>query len=162
LGQIARPEYEELQGEETQMTISTDIAEQVPTGFWAIIDGARQDPVRFRHSLKKLDRESLAQLGWTYEELAMHLRSEEHVRHADASLSEDGIAELANWVVALGRERFVEVLAHPERIPARHADSGFMSQIVEEFEERFSEDFPYNDRSWDPDWRSAGKQGPWS
>jgi uncharacterized protein DUF4240 len=144
------------------MTISPDIADQVPAGFWAIIEGAQQDPVRFRASLKKLDRESLAELGWTYEELAMRLRGGEHIRHADPSLSEDGIAELANWVVALGRAKFVEVLTHPDRIPARHTDSGFMSQVVEEFEERFSEEFPYNDRSWDPDWRSTGKRGPWS
>jgi hypothetical protein len=139
-----------------------DVADQVPTHFWEVIASARQDPQRFRAALAHMDRESLTQFGWTYEELAAQLRSRDHARYAHQDLSEDGLAELANWIVALGRESYLDILEHPDRMPGRHADSGFMSELIEEFEERFSDDFPYNDRSWDPDWRAKGKPGPWS
>lgn len=140
----------------------TNIAEQAPQDFWAVIDAAQQDPVRFRELLKQMDQETLVRFLWTYEELAAHLRTRRHARHADPSLSEDGIAELANWVVALGKARYAEILDHPDRIPARHSDSGFLSQLVEEYEERFSDDIPYNSYTWDADWRAKGKRDPWS
>lgn len=140
-----------------------NVAEQAPSEFWAVIEGAGQDPARFRESLKAMDADALVRFLWTYEELAAHVRGRRHARHADADLSEDGMAELANWVVALGKQRYSEILEHPDRIPKRHRDSGFPSQLVEAYEERTGDDdIPYNDNAWDPKWREKGKRDPWS
>src|SRR5438477_251340 len=98
--------------------------ETVPDEFWSTIEDAHQDPERFRAALHKMDREALADLYWTYEELANHLRTEKFVAHADPDLSEDGVAELANWIVAQGREYYATIFQQPELIPAKKNDVG--------------------------------------
>lgn len=140
----------------------TNIADEAPEEFWALIEASRQDPIRFRELLKPMQRDEMVRFCWTYEELAIHLRTERHLRHAAKSLSEDAMAELANWVVAQGKARYREVLEHPERIPPRHDDSGFLSQLVEEYEMRHGDDLPPNTHAWDAGWRMHGKTSPWA
>ncbi len=72
------------------------------------------------------------------------------------------MAELANWVVGQGREFYSTIFRHPERIPAKKNDIGFMSEIVEEYEQRFDSDLPINTHEWDYAWKQHGKKGPWS
>jgi Protein of unknown function (DUF4240) len=139
-----------------------EFARSIPESFWAVIDAAGQDAARFRELLGPISRSQLIRLLWTYEEVASHLRTEQHARHAAPDLSEDGLAELANWVVAQGAAAYVEVLEHPERIPARHDDAGFVSQLVEEYEERYGGDLPINTHTWDSQWRTNRKASPWA
>lgn len=141
---------------------NTDIVDQVPNNFWDVIAAASQDPDAFRSLIGRMDRQQVIDFLWTYEELAAHLRTDKHARHAAPTLSEDGLAELANWVVGQGRDTYAEILRQPDRIPPRADDLGFVSELVEEFESRFSEDVPFNSNSWDPRWRERGKSGPWS
>lgn len=134
----------------------------IPDEFWKIIDDAHQDRRRFRGALENLDREALTRLYWTYEELANLLRTEDFVSHADPHLSEDGMAELANWVVGQGREYYSRVFEHPELIPKKKNDIGFTSELVEEYEQRFDSDLPPNTHEWDYAWKQHGKASPWS
>jgi uncharacterized protein DUF4240 len=136
--------------------------ETIPDGFWKIIEDARQDPTRFREMLKKMNRGALTRLYWTYEELANRLRTEDYSSYADPDLSEDGLAELANWVVAQGREYYTRIFHHPELIPAKKNDAGLMSEMVEEHEQRYKSDLPENTHEWDYAWKQHGKKSPWS
>jgi hypothetical protein len=139
----------------------SNIVDIVPEQFWKIIEEAKQDRKRFSDMLKKMDRAAIIDLYWTYEELANNLRTERYWPHVDPDLSEDGLAELANWVVAQGKAYYRKILAHPDAIPPKKNDAGFLSEVVEEFEERFNDDIPPNTREWDNEWRRHGKKGPW-
>jgi hypothetical protein len=136
--------------------------ETIPDGFWKTIEDARQDRRRFRAALERMDREALTHLYWTYEELANLLRTEDFAPYVDPDLSEDGAAELANWVVAQGREYYTGIFEHPERLPPKKNDVGFMSELVDEYEQRFGSDLPPNTHEWDYAWKQHGKTSPWS
>jgi hypothetical protein len=138
------------------------VPETTPDEFWKTIEDAYQDPKRFRASLEKMDREALTHLYWTYEELANLLRTGDFVSHVDPDLSEDGTAELANWVVAQGRAYYTKIFEHPELIPLRKNDIGFVSELVEEYEQRYNSDLPLNTHEWDYAWKQHGKKSPWS
>jgi len=137
------------------------IPDTVPTEFWATIEESRGDPKRFRKMLKEMSREEIIHFYWTYEELANLLRTERYWPHVDPDLSEDGLAELANWVVAQGKEYYRGILDHPERIPRSKDDAGLMSEVVEEYEHRYKEDLPPNPHEWDDEWKQHGKKSPW-
>jgi hypothetical protein len=134
----------------------------VPEEFWAIIEEAQQDPARFRKILRSLNRGRLIRFYWTYEELANRLRTERYWPRVDPNLSEDGLAELANWVVAQGKEYYRKILEHPESIPPKKNDPGLLSELVEEYEERYSNDVPPNTHLWDDEWKARGKKSPWA
>lgn len=142
--------------------MSDTIADAVPGEFWAIIEDARQDPERFRGILKTMTRDQIVDFYWTYEELANHLRIDRFWPHVDPDLSEDGLAELANWVVSQGMAYFIQILDHPDLIPKRELDPGLLSEAVEEFEERFDDDIPMNTHEWDAEWKQHGKNSPWT
>jgi hypothetical protein len=76
-------------------------------------------------------------------------------------LSEDGLAELANWVVAQGKEYYADILNNPSKIPSKMDDPGLMSELVEEFEEKYEDDLPINNRFWNYRWKETGKGSPW-
>ncbi len=138
------------------------IADTVPDEFWASIEQAHQDPNRFRKMLGTMNRGAMIRFYWTYEELANQLRTERYFPHVHPDLSEDGLAELANWVVAQGKAYYREILDHPEQIPPKKDDAGLLSEVVEEYEQRFKDDIPINARDWDEAWREHGKSSPWA
>lgn len=142
----------------------TCFADSVPGSFWTLVEAARQDPTCFRTLLIPLNRSRLIRLYWTYQEVANQLRTPRHARHAAPDLSEDGLAELANWVVSQGAARYREILAHPERMPNRHDDAGFVSEMVDEYERRYGYGaaLPINTHVWDLDWGAKGKASPWA
>jgi hypothetical protein len=135
--------------------------ESVPDKFWKIIEEARQDPNRFRQMLKKMSREEITHFCWTYEELANQLREDYYYDYVDPDLSEDGLAELASWVVAQGKDYYLKVWEDPEQIPPKKNDVGLTLQAIREYEERFNDDVPINTNEWDDEWKSHGKKSPW-
>jgi uncharacterized protein DUF4240 len=139
-----------------------NITDTVPDEFWTTIEEAQQDPVRFRGMLKKMNRGAIIRFYWTYEELANQIRTERYFPHVHPDLSEDGLAELANWVVAQGKTFYRRILDHPELIPKKKDDAGLLSEVVEEYEQRFKDDIPLNAREWDEEWREHGKSSPWA
>jgi len=139
-----------------------NVAEIVPDKFWEIIGEARQSPKGFREILRNLNREQIIDFYWTYEELANHLRNERYLPYVHPDLSEDGLAELANWVVAQGKTYYSSVLDHPDLIPPKKNDAGLLSEALDEYEERYNEDIPSNTRTWDNDWKQHGKTSPWA
>jgi hypothetical protein len=140
----------------------TKFPDSIPDDFWQIIEEAGQDRSKFRELLKTMNRGKINRLYWTYEELANRIRIEPYRQHADPDLSEDGMAALANWIVAQGRDYYRNILEHPKEIPARKNDIGFMSDIVIAYENRYETDIALNTHMWDEDWKLNGKKSPWS
>jgi hypothetical protein len=139
-----------------------NICDNVPDDFWKLIEDSDRDTNKFRQLLKKLNREQINWFYWTYEELANGIRADRYLPYVLPELSEDGLAELANWVVAQGKKYYRKILAHPELIPPKKDDVGLLSEVVEEYEQRFHDDVPLNTHAWDDEWRQHGKKSPWS
>ncbi len=133
----------------------------IPDDFWQMIDEAAGDPGKFRELLGGLTRPRIIRFYWTYEELANHLRTERFLPFVHPDLSEDGVAELSNWVVAQGKSYYENILNNPVQIPPKMDDAGFLSELVEEFEEKYGDDLPINTRYWNYRWKETGKKGPW-
>jgi hypothetical protein len=139
-----------------------NITDNVPEEFWTIIDEARQDPNRFWELLKKMNRGKMIRFYWTYDELANRLRTDRYATYAHPDLSEDGLAELANWVVAQGKTYYRRILDHPDLIPPKKNDAGLLSKVVQEYEQRYNGDIPPNAHEWDDEWKQHGKRSPWA
>ena len=103
----------------------------VPDEFWKIIQEAEQDPAKFRKLFDEMDRDKIIRFYWTYEEVSNHLRTEKFLPYVHPDLSEDGLAELANWVVAQGKDYFENILENPQLIPPKKDDPGLQSALLE-------------------------------
>lgn len=134
----------------------------VPEEFWRIVENAHGDLALFREILKKMNRGRMVRFYWTYEELANQLRTERYWSYVHPKLSEDGLAELANWAVAQGKEYYEKLLEHPNLIPPEKNDVGLLSELIEEYEHRYHSDLPENNHQWNDNWEQQGKKSPWS
>ncbi len=56
-------------------------------------------------------------------ELAAELKDEPYTHYAGPDESENGLEDIANWVVSQGRERYEAVVAEPSQMPS-HVDVG--------------------------------------
>lgn len=135
--------------------------ESIPEEFWQTIAKARADPNRFRKMLKRMSREEIIDFYRTYKEVASQLTDDIYWDYVDPELSEDGLHELANWVVAQGKDSYSRIFDYPEEIPPQKDDPGLQSEAIDVFKERFGGHIPRNTREWDDEWREHGKQSPW-
>ena len=136
----------------------------IPDEFWRIVEAARQDPDRMTELLKKEkpSRKELKHLSWTFEALANELREGVYTEYTAPELSEDGIFEVAHWVVAQGKEFYEKVWEDPSKMPrTKKHDPGLWAAIENEYEERFGAGVPLKEKDWDVDWRKHGKKSPW-
>lgn len=120
--------------------------EDISNQTWDALEVARQDRARFREMLKEMSQGALVRLAWDYQESAVQLKTPAFLKHVDPELSEDGIFELANWVVGQGKQYYADVFEHPEKMPAT-VDShdpavSIYSDIVSEYRERYNEPVP--------------------
>jgi hypothetical protein len=116
------------------------IPDQVPDEFWDVIEACEQDPTRLREILDDANRGTLLRFGWNYEEAAAHLKP----LFFDSGLSEDGIHELCNWIVAQGRDFYRRAWDDPGVVPIPKDDPGLLGEAVIQYERRFGEDMPVN------------------
>lgn len=136
--------------------------ESIPEEFWRVVEEARQDPDRMRELLKGMSRKKLKHFAWTFEALATELREEPFTKHTAPELSEDGIFEVAHWVVAQGKDFYEKVWEDPSKMPrTKKRDPGLLGAIEKTYKERFGDFVPLNEKDWDPEWRENGKSSPW-
>ncbi len=114
--------------------------------FWPLIALAQKDRAAFRARLKELDRAALVAFCHRYEQAASELKDEPYVNHMSRQLSEDGVDDVAQWVVAQGEAHYNRVLGNPKEIPSRVDSSpGFLGDAVEEHYQRYDEPPPYDE-----------------
>lgn len=136
--------------------------ESIPEEFWRIVEEARQDPARMRELLKDMGREDLKHFAWTFEALANELREGIYTQYTAPELSEDGIFEVAHWVLAQGKDFYEKVWEDPSQMPStKKRDPGLLGAIENTYRRRFGDDVPLNQEDWDVEWREHGKSSPW-
>ena len=108
--------------------------------FWSIIAAAQGDRDRLRTELMKLGKEEVR----GFQEEFLDLAGELTVPPFDAFVeeSEDGLTDVAEWVVSQGKAMYEAVLADPASIP--HTVEGKGREILSGvaplvYEDRFAE-----------------------
>jgi hypothetical protein len=115
----------------------------VPQSFWETIELARKERQRFTAALDTMDREGLLQFIWAFEEIAAEFKYEPFTECVDSNLSEDGIDDVATWVVEQGREYAQSVFDDASRMPERvDHPVGLLSEAVRAFYRRFGGPIP--------------------
>jgi hypothetical protein len=118
--------------------------EPVSHEFWSLVDLARDDREAYRARLRQLDETELVRWYWTFDRLAGWLRDSPYVEHMDPGLMGDDVDDVAQWVVAQGRDAYFDVIDHPDHVPkevARRATT--LGDITVEYDRRFGTPVPF-------------------
>jgi hypothetical protein len=112
--------------------------------FWNLISAAQRNRSELERILRGLSREDLVHFDHCFYILATDLEGPTYTRHLP-DLSEDGVKDIAEWVVTQGREYYEAVLADPTRMPASFPGgvlASFSGVADNVFYERFREVIP--------------------
>ncbi|RKH44584.1 DUF4240 domain-containing protein [Corallococcus sicarius] len=123
------------------------LGEDISDGFWSIIERAGQDRLKLRDILWDLSEEEVARFHKEFVLATSVLRGEPFdALLYEAGESEDGVMDVAYWVVAQGRALYDAVLKNPDSIP-RHVhvgDPALMHHIPGRvFYERFGKELDF-------------------
>lgn len=87
-----------------------------------------------------MSRADLLSFIWTFEEIAAEFKYEPYTNYVSQSLSEDGIDDLAMWVVEQGKTYTYQIFDNPSQIPARvDHPIGFLDKALRAFDQRFGD-----------------------
>lgn len=68
-------------------------------------------------------KEEVFAFAQNFMEAATQLKDDPFLQHVAPDTSEDGMDDIANWVVSQGKEAYMQVWEHPETVP-KHIDVG--------------------------------------
>lgn len=74
--------------------------------LWALVAQGRQDPDAVRRRLGEMSEAELVDLYWTYQQVVADLKDEAITGHRDPPPSEDGLDDIAHWVVGQGLDYY--------------------------------------------------------
>ena len=115
--------------------------------FWKLIDMARSSTLRYRNTLKKMDRQQLIDYYWQYEETAGFLKSPPYTIRLKG-MSNDQVDDIATWLVAQGEDAYTRVLRDPEQMPRTiPRPVKVLDDVVREYRRRFHDDIPFPDNA---------------
>jgi hypothetical protein len=115
----------------------------VPDSFWEAIALAQANQEQFIETLKGMSRDDLLNFIWTFEGVAAEFKYEPYTDYVSQELSEDGIDDVAMWVVEQGRDYTYTVFDTPSQMPKRvDHPIGFLSKAVRTFYQRFGGPVP--------------------
>lgn len=83
--------------------------------FWSIIELVQRDRNELRSILSNFTRDEIEAFQDHFVELSAELQYQPYTDHMEES--EDGVEDVAHWVVSGGRKYYEEVLNKPEKIP---------------------------------------------
>ena len=90
-----------------------------------------------------MSREDLLAFIWSFQAVEAEFKDERYVDHVSPHLSEDGIDDVAAWVVEQGRDHACAVFDEPSRMPDRvDHPAGYLSRAVRSYYQRFGGPIP--------------------
>lgn len=85
--------------------------------FWSVVERAERSPERLRQILGGFSKADVYRFQDAFIEEAAELQDTPYSNYLDPDESEDGLEDIAHHVVSQGRERYEEVIDHPDRMP---------------------------------------------
>lgn len=102
------------------------VTSRLSARFWKLIHLASADWRSFVRELANTSEHDRWKLYWTYSAAISVLRAPEYEEHASPDLVEDGLYDLAAWIVAQGRDFYLDVVEHPEHMPSDLPDEPYV------------------------------------
>jgi len=113
--------------------------DEIPAWFWDIIERAQKDKKKLEAILMEFDLEELKRFNRTFLNAATYLTDDPFLDHMTGS--EDGVKDITAWVVSQGKDYFMEIWKHPERIPYCNLpdDSNLANVVYEVYMKKYDE-----------------------
>ena len=113
--------------------------------FWTLINKADHKRDRLEAMLWEMTRQDIIRFHNEFQEAAVQLADEPFICHMDEGLSEDGVQDVAEWVVSQGKGLYSDVWENPHHVPGRiepGTTTTFSSIADNVFWDRFNESIP--------------------
>jgi len=85
--------------------------------FWGVVEESAGSRGRLREILQRLPKDAVYKFQDLFLDFATELQDVPYSYFLDPDESEDGLEDVANWVVSQGRVTYQAVLAQPSRMP---------------------------------------------
>jgi hypothetical protein len=127
--------------------------DEIPEWFWDIIRRAGRSKDKLRELLMTMSKDEIYRFAGNFTEAATQLNDDPFLRFVNPDESEDGVMDIAHWVVSQGKEHFAQVWEKPDTI-AKHVDVGDPQNLFgvaeKVYEDKFGEDMPdlYDDSGY--------------
>lgn len=116
----------------------------IPSWFWNIINAGAKDEEKILTVLREQTFERLFEFQYFFEYVAGSLNADAFLKHVSRIVSEDGMEDLTWWVVSQGKEYYLDVWEHPEKIPHESdyldLEQSFYGQAENVYEEKTGKD----------------------
>ncbi|WP_338871439.1 DUF4240 domain-containing protein [Myxococcus stipitatus] len=119
---------------------SVELGEVVSDRFWEIIRGANGEAGELKRILWAMTEAEIALFHEEFVRTASVLQGEPFDGLMGEDVSEDGLMDIAYWVVAQGRDFYEDILKHPEKMPQEvdENDPAIMNHVTSVvFREKF-------------------------
>lgn len=83
--------------------------------FWSIITNANKDRDILYQLLSVMNMDELIEFQSSFVDFSAELQDEPYTNYMEGS--EDGIEDIANWIVSQGKEFYCNIMKHPEQVP---------------------------------------------
>ncbi|MGE8526093.1 DUF4240 domain-containing protein [Chryseobacterium rhizosphaerae] len=83
--------------------------------FWSIIGKADLNRDKLKEILTGFSKEEIIKFQEEFVDASVELQDEPFIDYMEES--EDGVEDIANWVVSNGKELYFQIMGNPEEIP---------------------------------------------
>ncbi|MDR6528786.1 hypothetical protein J2787_004225 [Chryseobacterium rhizosphaerae] len=94
--------------------------------FWSIIGKADLNRDKLKEILTGFSKEEIIKFQEEFVDASVELQDEPFIDYMEES--EDGVEDIANWVVSNGKELYFQIMDNPEEIP--HSVNDVTEQIL--------------------------------
>ncbi|WP_159732531.1 DUF4240 domain-containing protein [Sphingobacterium sp. 18053] len=94
--------------------------------FWSIIKKADCNREKLKEILSAFKKEEIIRFQENFVDASIELQDKPYTDYMEES--EDGVEDIANWIVSNGLDLYVSVIENPERIP--YSVNEFTNQIL--------------------------------
>ena len=122
-----------------------EVTDEPSEWFWRVLESAEGSSSRLAEVLGGMEREEIIRFHREFKYAAERLADEPFSEYLRGR-SEDGIADLTDWIVSQGREAYAGVLADPASMPADLEPDGedLLSGVTDQvFYKRFGENITF-------------------
>ena len=95
--------------------LNSDIHENNHDWFWNIIAESDKNREKLRAILSTFKRDEIAKFQEQFVDASIEIQDKPFLEFMEES--EDGVEDIANWVVSNGKDYYDYIIAHPSEIP---------------------------------------------
>ncbi|MDF2477099.1 MAG: ferredoxin [Sphingobacterium sp.] len=99
---------------------------QTSEWFWSIIKKADRNKEKLKEILSSFTKEEVIRFQENFMEVSVELQDKPYTDYMEES--EDGVEDIANWVVSNGLDLYLSVTENPKKIP--YSVNEFTDQIL--------------------------------